>query len=77
MLNLRVKLNGGEEERSRAFHELIARKPGGAAIRVVLEKSRDFSLTLDLTSKVRVDKEFTSELAKIYGSTSFETSGEA
>lgn len=77
MLNLKVKLNGGEEERSRAFQELIARKPGPAAIRIVLEKARDFSLTLDLTTKVRVDKEFKSELAKIYGSTSFEASGEA
>jgi DNA polymerase III subunit alpha len=77
MLNVRVKLNGGEEERSRAFQELIARKPGPAAIRIVLEKPREFSLTLDLASKVRVDKEFKAELAKIYGSTSFEASGEA
>jgi DNA polymerase III subunit alpha len=76
-LNVRVKLNGGEEERSRAFQELIARKPGPAAIRIVLEKPREFSLTLDLASKVRVDKEFKAELAKIYGSTSFEASGEA
>lgn len=77
MVHLRVRLNGGEAVRAKAFHELIGRKPGTAAIRLVLEKSQDFSLTLDLTPKVRADKEFQSELAKLFGANSFEASGEA
>ncbi len=77
MVQLRVRLNGGEAERARALEELIARKPGTAGIRMILEKSRDFSLTLDLTPKVRADKEFQGELAKLFGPNSFEASGEA
>ena len=77
MLQLRVRLNGEEENRAKALEELVRRKPGPAGIRLILEKSRDFSLTLDLTSKVRADKEFQGELAKLFGPTSFETSGEA
>jgi DNA polymerase-3 subunit alpha len=75
MVNLRVRLNGEEDLRAAALRELIARKPGPASVRVVLEKPRDFSLTLDLSSKVRADKEFQGELARLFGSTSFEASG--
>ncbi len=77
MVQLRVRLNGGEAERAQALEELIARKPGTAGIRMILEKSRDFSLTLDLTPKVRADKEFQGELSKLFGPNSFEASGEA
>ena len=77
MLQLRVRLNGEEEIRAKALEELVRRKPGPAGIRLILEKSRDFSLTLDLTSKVRADKEFQGELARLFGPNSFEASGEA
>jgi DNA polymerase III subunit alpha len=77
MVMLRIRLTNDEDARSAAFEELVRRKPGPASVRVVLEKSRDFSLTLDLTSKVRADKEFQGELAKLFGSTSFEASGDA
>jgi len=77
MLQLRVRLNGDEEQRAAALDELVKRKPGPASVRLVLEKSRDFSLTLDLTNKVRADKEFQGELAKLFGPNSFEASGDA
>ena len=77
MVQLRVRLNEGESERVKAFRELVDRKPGPAGIRLVLEKSRDFSLTLDLTPKVRADKEFQGELRKLFGPNSFEATGEA
>lgn len=76
MVQLRVKVNGKEEERSQALRELIAKKPGGASFRLVVEKSKDFSLTLDLAPKVKADMEFQAELARLFGSTSFEATGE-
>ncbi len=77
MVNLRVRLNADNDTRAAELKQLIARKPGPASMRLILEKSRDFSLTLDLASKVRADKEFKGELARLFGSTSFEASGEA
>ncbi|WP_035957760.1 DNA polymerase III subunit alpha [Bryobacter aggregatus] len=77
MVQLKIKLNGEEAERAKALDDLIQRKPGPAGIRIVLEKSRDFSLTLDLASKVRADREFKGELAKLFGANSFEATGEA
>ena len=77
MVQLRVRLNEGESERVKAFRDLVDRKPGPAGIRLVLEKSHDFSLTLDLTPKVRADREFQGELRKLFGPNSFEATGEA
>jgi DNA polymerase-3 subunit alpha len=37
-----------------------------------LEKRNDFSVTMDVTARVRPDKEFRSELAKICGPESME-----
>jgi DNA polymerase-3 subunit alpha len=76
MVQLKIRLNG-EEDRAAALRELIVRKPGPASVRLVLEKSRDFSLTLDLATKVRADKEFQGELARLFGASSFEATGEA
>ncbi|MBM3759190.1 MAG: DNA polymerase III subunit alpha [Acidobacteria bacterium] len=77
MVNLRIRLTSEEETRALALEELVRRKPGPASVRIVLEKPRDFSLTLDLSSKVRADKEFQGELSKLFGPKSFETSGDA
>ena len=77
MLNLKIRLTDSEDKRALALAELVKRKPGPASVRIILEKSRDFSLTLDLTSKVRADKEFQGELSKLFGSTSYEASGDA
>lgn len=77
MLNLKIRLTDNEDKRALALEELVKRKPGPASVRIILEKSRDFSLTLDLTSKVRADKEFQGELSKLFGSTSYEASGDA
>ena len=76
MVNLRVRLNGEEDRRSAALKDLIARKPGGASFRLIVEKSKDFSLTLDLAPKVKADKEFQAELARLFGPNSFDASGE-
>ncbi len=77
MVNIKVRFLDNESTRGEALKALMARKPGPASVRLVLERSKDFSLTLDLASKVRADKEFQQELTKLFGANAFETSGEA
>jgi DNA polymerase-3 subunit alpha len=73
LISIRVPLNGAPEAgRASALHELFVRKPGGTEVRLRLEKTRDFSLILDLSEKVRPDKEFCAELARICGKEALE-----
>ncbi len=72
LISIRVPMNGNvagkaEADRADALHQLFSRKPGSTEVRLRLEKSRDFSVILDLSAKVRPDKEFVAELAKICG----------
>jgi DNA polymerase-3 subunit alpha len=73
LISIRVPLNGsGEGKRAAALHELFARKPGETEVRLRLEKSRDFSVILDVGAKVRPDKEFRAEVARICGGEAME-----
>jgi DNA polymerase III subunit alpha len=73
LISIRVPLNGSSENnRASALHELFARKPGDTEVRLRLEKSRDFSVILDIETKVRPDKEFRAELARICGAEAME-----
>jgi DNA polymerase-3 subunit alpha len=54
-------------EKAEALNELFRRKQGGAEVRLRLEKPRDFSITLDVETKVRVDREFRAAVEKICG----------
>jgi DNA polymerase III subunit alpha len=73
LISIRVPLNGaGEGARAAALHDLFARKPGETGVRLRLEKSRDFSVILDVTTKVRPDKEFRAEVARICGQEAME-----
>ncbi|MEP7352748.1 MAG: DNA polymerase III subunit alpha, partial [Acidobacteriota bacterium] len=68
MITIRVPVKGDAEVScATALHELFVRKPGSAEVRLKIEKSRDFSVILDVPARVRPDKEFRSELAKICG----------
>ncbi len=59
LISIKVPLNGsGEARRATALHDLFGRKPGQTEVRLRLEKSRDFSVILDVSAKVRPDKEF-------------------
>ncbi len=76
LISITVPLNGsGEGKRAAALHELFARKPGETEVRLRLEKSRDFSVILDVSAKVRPDKEFRAEVARICGAEAMESSG--
>jgi DNA polymerase-3 subunit alpha len=46
---------------------LFQRKPGDTQLRLRLEKSRDFSVILDIPTKVRPDKEFKADLERLCG----------
>ncbi len=73
LISIRVPVNGAvstempSENRASALHQLFSRKPGVTEVRLRLEKSRDFSVILDVAAKVRPDREFCAELARICG----------
>ncbi|MBL8173449.1 MAG: DNA polymerase III subunit alpha [Bryobacterales bacterium] len=70
LISIRVGL--GRPERAEALQTLIGRKPGDTGVRLRLDQPRDFSVVLDLTTKVKPDKEFFSEVEKICGSEAIE-----
>jgi DNA polymerase III subunit alpha len=59
------KVNG--VDRAEELTKLFALKPGEAEVRLRLEKSRDFAVTLDLDTRVRADKQFFAEVERICG----------
>jgi DNA polymerase-3 subunit alpha len=77
LVQIRVRFRGEEDERAAALKALMLSKPGPASVRLLLERPEDFSLTLDLASKVRADREFQAELTRLFGVSAVETSGEA
>jgi len=75
IVSIRVRLgsNGsGVGDKAQALNDLFSRKPGDTAVRLRLEKPRDFSLTLDVPVKVRADKEFQAEVSRICGADAYE-----
>ena len=68
LISIRVWLRDETSaEKANALNELFVRKRGSTEVRLRLEKPRDFSVVMDLTSKVRADREFRSELERICG----------
>ena len=73
LISIRVPLNGASEgTRAAALQALFTRKPGETEVRLRLEKTRDFSVILDVSARVRPDKEFRAEIARICGSEAME-----
>jgi DNA polymerase-3 subunit alpha len=72
LISVRVPLEKREDTPGR-LGELFARKPGDTAVRLRLEKARDFSLVLDIAAKVRPDREFKQEIERICGPDAMET----
>jgi DNA polymerase-3 subunit alpha len=68
VISIRVWLgrNGGVD-RAKALEELFQRKPGDTQVRLRLEAPRDFSVLLDVPTKVRPDKEFRAQVEAICG----------
>jgi DNA polymerase III subunit alpha len=73
LISIRVPVNGADgSERAAALRRLFDEKPGETEVRLRLEKSRDFSVILDVTAKVRPDKEFCAAIARICGAEAME-----
>jgi DNA polymerase-3 subunit alpha len=68
VIAIRVWLGrNGHNDRAQALAELFQRKPGDTQVRLRLEAPRDFSVLLDVASKVRPDKEFRAAVQEICG----------
>lgn len=73
LISIRIRLGAnGSGDKAQELQSLFSRKPGDAGVRLRLEKSRDFSLILDVPAKVRPDKEFRAEVARICGAEAME-----
>jgi DNA polymerase III subunit alpha len=81
LISIRVPVNGtgpaaalgtAAPDRADALLHLFQGKPGQTQVRLRLEKSRDFSVILDVTARVRPDKEFCAEVARICGTEALE-----
>jgi DNA polymerase-3 subunit alpha len=73
LISIRVGVGvNGTVDKAEALNQLFARKRGDTEVRLRLEKPRDFSVILDVTLKVRPDKEFWAEVERICGPESLE-----
>jgi DNA polymerase-3 subunit alpha len=73
LISIRVAVGAnGTVDKAEALNELFAKKSGNTEVRLRLEKPRDFSVILDVTRKVRPDKEFWAEVERICGPESVE-----
>ncbi len=70
LISIRVAVgtNGSNgSDKAEALNQLFSRKQGNTEVRLRIEKPRDFSVILDVTAKVRPDKEFKAEVERICG----------
>jgi DNA polymerase-3 subunit alpha len=67
LIAIRVAMSQNGVNKAEALSELFVRKPGDAEVRLRLEKPRDFSVILDVTTRVRPDKQFRAEIERICG----------
>jgi DNA polymerase-3 subunit alpha len=68
LISIRVAVGtNGAVDKAEALNQLFARKRGETEVRLRLEKPRDFSVILDVSVKVRPDKEFWAEVERICG----------
>jgi DNA polymerase-3 subunit alpha len=73
LISIRIPVaSNGTVARADELRQLFDRKPGAASVRLRLEKTRDFSVILDVAAKVRPDKEFKAEVERICGPESVE-----
>jgi DNA polymerase-3 subunit alpha len=68
LISIKVFLNrNGVADKAAALQELFGKKPGTTQVRLRLENPREFSVTLDIDSKIRPDREFRAEIERICG----------
>jgi DNA polymerase-3 subunit alpha len=67
LISIKVPVGRNGLDRAQELRGLFDRKPGETQVRLRLESARDFSVILDVSAKVRPDKEFQAEVARICG----------
>src|SRR5580704_7432518 len=67
LISVKVFVGRNGIDRAAELRQLFERKPGDTQVRLRLEAARDFSVILDVPSKVRPDREFRAELTRICG----------
>ncbi len=73
LISIRIWLRDeASTEKADALNQLFVRKSGATEVRLRIEKPRDFSVIMDVTTKVRPDREFCAEIEKICGPESME-----
>ncbi len=73
LISIRIWLKDeASTEKAEALNQLFVRKRGTTEVRLRLEKPRDFSVVMDVSNKVRPDREFRAELERICGPESME-----
>jgi DNA polymerase-3 subunit alpha len=72
LISIRVPLGRNGDDLAGRLTTLFETKPGEAEVRLRLEKSGDFSIILDVSARVRPDKEFCAEVERICGPQSME-----
>ncbi len=75
LISIKVYVGRNGIDRASELQTLFARKPGNTQVRLRLEPSKDFSVILDVPVKVRPDKEFKGEIARICGPDMLEVLG--
>jgi DNA polymerase-3 subunit alpha len=75
LIGIKVVMRRNGIDRAAELQELFKRKPGDTQVRLKLELPREFSVLLDVPSKVRPDKEFKGEIARICGKDMIEVMG--
>jgi len=76
LISIRVAVGtNGVGDKAEALNALFDKKKGDTEVRLRIEKPRDFSVILDVATKVRPDKEFTAEIERICGPEAVEVLG--
>ncbi|HVV47920.1 MAG TPA: OB-fold nucleic acid binding domain-containing protein, partial [Bryobacteraceae bacterium] len=75
LISVKVYMGRNGIDRAAELQQLFQRKPGETQVRLRLESARDFSVILDVPAKVRPDREFRAELARICGPDTMEVLG--
>jgi DNA polymerase-3 subunit alpha len=75
LVSIRVPVEAGKrngDSRAARLHELFVRKPGDTEVQLIVEKSREFSAMMTTELKVKPDREFKAEVARLCGEDAYQ-----
>jgi DNA polymerase-3 subunit alpha len=75
LVSIRVPVEPGKrngDSRATRLHELFLRKPGDTEVQLILEKKSEFSAMMTTELKVKPDREFRAEVARLCGEDAYQ-----